>query len=696
LVARERTTCLVQTLDPGAKESRLLCWGKSAPREGGIEQEALLPVEHTGLAGLREVAVSGMPKGCAITSAGKVACWDFDMVREMDDLDGAVSVGLNGLSNVACAVRRSGSVVCSSVDYDDHVSTVVASGIKDAVAISSNEDYVCALLRSGNVACWEDAYTASLGQGGDDEEDPRTKPIQPVMVQGLRGAVQVATSGARSCAVTGEGGVACWGGRMFDELYDTSVGPFAAVPVQGVAGAVEVAAGMFHACAVLKSGAVTCWGTNTEGQLGSNVSVSSDVPVQVQGIDDAIHVTAGDEHTCVQRRSGAVFCWGSAHNGTLGNGTALLHASPVEVAGIEDAVRVVAGPQRTCAFRKGGQVDCWGKGYLNFLSQDRRGIPPSQLPGAAGAVSLSLGTRLECAVTKAGEVVCVEASTSGGAPPSAVVPDLRAARAVALEGTLGVALLGTGKAVLWGGGWSPSGVARNEKLRATLKSASPNDAAPVLEEAKVRTLPIPGLADAVEVAIERSTVCFRRRSGKIACARHVGSGTFNEGFSQGPGKLTEVPDVRDAVNIAAGVGQFCAVRKSGAVLCFNADGFPLPDGVKGAQKPLTVQPMAGVEGAVSVAMGGSFTCALLSSGKVACKGDNYLGMLGVGDFERHSQVVLVKGMEDAVSISAGGRHVCVARKTGRVACWGSNEGDAAGHPDPATTNVPVEVKGVLR
>ncbi|MEZ4300570.1 MAG: RCC1 domain-containing protein, partial [Polyangiaceae bacterium] len=62
----------------------------------------------------------------------------------------------------------------------------------------------------------------------------------------------------------------------------------------------------------------------------------------------------------------------------------------------------------------------------------------------------------------------------------------------------------------------------------------------------------------------------------------------------------------------------------------------------------------------------------------------------------HSQPVLVKGMEDAVSVTAGDSHVCVARKTGHVACWGRNDADAAGHPDPAITIAPVEVKGVLR
>ncbi|MEZ4312573.1 MAG: RCC1 domain-containing protein [Polyangiaceae bacterium] len=220
----------------------------------------------------------------------------------------------------------------------------------------------------------------------------------------------------------------------------------------------------------------------------------------------------------------------------------------------------------------------------------------------------------------------------------------------------------------------------------------PSPLPPVLDP-KLRTLPIPGIADAVEVAIERSTVCFRRRSGKIACARHVGADTFNDGFSQTAGKLTEVPDVRDAVQIAANVGQFCAARKSGAVVCFNADGFPLPNGVWSRSPPSSLWRRGG--GCLG-GEGRSFLCALLSSGKVACKGDNYFGALGAGDFERHSQPVLVKGMEDAVSVTAGDSHVCVARKTGHVACWGRNDADAAGHPDPAITIAPVEVKGVLR
>lgn len=691
LVAREGTTCLAQTLGPGATKSRVFCWGRQVPRGEGIWGESPVPVEIPDLAGARALSVAGSPKGCAVTAAGRAACWVFGAVRDIDALDDVVSVGMNDLSDTACAVLRSGAVQCTdSLAGEEETITATVPGLRDAISISSNEEYTCALLRSGKVACWEDAYAASVGSSGAGGEDPRRKPIQPILVQGLRGAVQLESAGSRSCAVTGDGAVACWGARSFDELYDASVGPFVAVPVAGLTDAAEVAVGVLHACAVRKAGGVVCWGSNIEGQLGVNVSGSADAPLPVEGLEDAIHVAAGDEHTCAQRRSGAVHCWGSASEGRLGNGTTAHHASPVEVAGIEDAAWVAADGKRTCAVRKGGQVECWGKGLFDSISDPgKRAIPPSPMPGFDGAVSLSLANRLECVATKAGEVVCAEADSSSGrrrgaangASPSAVLPNLRAARAVALDGVLGVALLGGGKAELWD--------ARAFEASLGSKPDTPKD------DTKIRTLSIPGLSDGVEVAIEPSTVCFRRRSGRVACARHVGSDTFNRGFVQSAGKLTDVPDVRDAVQIAATKGKFCAVRKTGAVVCFNADGFPLPAGVKGLQRPLVVQPSEGIAGAVAVVMGYSFTCALLSSGKVSCSGNNYLGELGCGDFERHDRPMLVEGLEDAVSIAAGSRYACAVRKTGRVVCWGSNEGDGAGHPDPPVSLRPVEVKGVL-
>ncbi|MEZ4312575.1 MAG: hypothetical protein R3F14_31490 [Polyangiaceae bacterium] len=83
LVARDRTTCLVQTLDAGAKENRLLCWG-SRCRATVRSRKRRSPIETSASRGLRSGPQRHAEGVRAVTAAGKVACWAFDMLQERD------------------------------------------------------------------------------------------------------------------------------------------------------------------------------------------------------------------------------------------------------------------------------------------------------------------------------------------------------------------------------------------------------------------------------------------------------------------------------------------------------------------------------------------------------------------------------------------------------------------------------------
>jgi len=53
------------------------------------------------------------------------------------------------------------------------------------------------------------------------------------------------------------------------------------VVVDGLTGAVSVATSGTHACALLEDGSVKCWGNNDYGQLGDGTRTSSLIPVTV-------------------------------------------------------------------------------------------------------------------------------------------------------------------------------------------------------------------------------------------------------------------------------------------------------------------------------------------------------------------------------------------------------------------------------
>lgn len=105
-----------------------------------------------------------------------------------------------------------------------------------------------------------------------------------------------------------------------------------------------------------------------------------------------------------------------------------------------------------------------------------------------------------------------------------------------------------------------------------------------------------------------------------------------------------------------------------------------------------------------LALGASHSCALMSTGVVACWGENSLGQLGDGNgggpqcspvrtcgARYSSYPVRVSGLTDAVAIGAGTFHTCAIRATGQILCWGLTEGPSGW---TKVTPTPVAVAGI--
>jgi len=85
---------------------------------------------------------------------------------------------------------------------------------------------------------------------------------------------------------------------MFDSLSPFDVSGLGS----GVAG---VAAGRYHSCALTGAGGVKCWGWNIGGQLGNGATTTSTVPVDVIALGGAVtEVRAGGMHTCARTSTG--------------------------------------------------------------------------------------------------------------------------------------------------------------------------------------------------------------------------------------------------------------------------------------------------------------------------------------------------------------------------------------------------------
>jgi alpha-tubulin suppressor-like RCC1 family protein len=129
----------------------------------------------------------------------------------------------------------------------------------------------------------------------------------------------------------------------------------------------------------------------------------------------------------------------------------------------------------------------------------------------------------------------------------------------------------------------------------------------------------------------------------------------------------------------------------------------------GSSQP-AVSPETGVVGghgggahvvATAVANGGFYTCALLSTGGVACWGANTLGELGDGlstgpeeclGFACSTKAVSVVGMSDATAITANSSETCALLSTGGVDCWGG--GPPRCHEFDSCITKPMAVTGI--
>src|SRR5262249_6387473 len=140
------------------------------------------------------------------------------------------------------------------------------------------------------------------------------------------------------------------------------------------------------------------------------------------------------------------------------------------------------------------------------------------------------------------------------------------------------------------------------------------------------------------------------------------------------------------------------VRASGAVTCWgsNSNG-QLGNGTTvSSTAPV---PVSGLAGAVRVAAGLDFTCALVGTGAARCWGAGRLGQLGNSVHADSSLPVTVSDRAgssfppglDGGTIAPGAWSACVALASGDLRCWGNNGYGQLGNGTTVDSAIPVAV-----
>lgn len=243
------------------------------------------------------------------------------------------------------------------------------------------------------------------------------------------GVIAVAPSAA---AVPTDGAGYGWGlnsdGKLGDGTANTPAllaTPMAAPPGEGLLAFTKVAAGGKFACGLTSSGVAYCWGGNINGELGSNVGISSLIPVPVDGGLSFTTISSGFNHTCGLTPAGRAYCWGRNSSGELGDGSTTASSVPVAVVGpLSGApltfVSLSAGMQHTCAITNAASMYCWGwnfGGQLGDGSTTSSSVPVAVLGPLSSSPlefsTVSAGSRATCGITTAGATYCWGDNTYG-------------------------------------------------------------------------------------------------------------------------------------------------------------------------------------------------------------------------------------------------------------------------------------------
>jgi alpha-tubulin suppressor-like RCC1 family protein len=275
----------------------------------------------------------------------------------------------------------------------------------------------CVRTASGQLRCWGENGTGSLGIG----DDTVTASATPVTPTGLSSVAAIASGATGHCALRTDGKVLCWGempanfsGQLFDAI------PFLnAMEMDGLEAVARIAVGHLFRCAVTVAGALRCWGRGAEGQLGLGTTAASDLPTTVTALPEVTSVAAsmGGSFACATTRAGAVHCWGANDHQQIGGADANV-LSPRLVDGFGGpVVEVALGAAHGCARLASGEVKCWGSnasGQLGDGTTTSASAPVSarSLTDVAG---LCAGRAHSCAVRTEGSVLCWGDDASGQA-----------------------------------------------------------------------------------------------------------------------------------------------------------------------------------------------------------------------------------------------------------------------------------------
>ena len=206
---------------------------------------------------------------------------------------------------------------------------------------------------------------------------------------------------------------------------------------------------------------------------------------------------------------------------------------------------------------------------------------------------------------------------------------------------------------------------------------------------------IPGLSGVASLAAGFDHVCALTAHRTVECWGDNAEGQLGANPKRVARSATplRVARLSGVVAIAAGADFTCALRLNRTVWCWGENGSMQLGRTLETQFDPTPQRIRGLRASVAIATGSAHVCALLTTGRVACWGDNLRGELGRSPsalpFSRSPATV--PGVTSVSSLAAGFDHTCAALRSGAAVCWGSDQDGQLGNGRAEPVAAPADV-----
>lgn len=188
------------------------------------------------------------------------------------------------------------------------------------------------------------------------------------------------------------------------------------------------------------------------------------------------------------------------------------------------------------------------------------------------------------------------------------------------------------------------------------------------------------------VAAGYKSTCAVLTDGRVACWGEAASGIAPAGSTA----AVIIPNLSGVTSLSVGSGPLSPIANSGASACAVVTGGEVEcwGGGYVVNSTATPVPIAGLtSGVTAVSVGTAGACAITAGGGVTCWGKGEF-------VRPTSPVQVADSSIGATALSVGTEAACLVGAGGNVMCWGSNGHGQLGAPLPASSNVPVQVPGL--